>query len=220
MKLVIINGSPRKSKSNSAILAERFLTGYNAVRNDDLGQFYISKNSHEQKIRDKIEVAEKVIIIFPLYTDCMPGIVMKFFEDVHGSGILKGKRLGFIVQSGFPEAKHSVYVEKYLNKFTRRLGGEYLGTIIRGGVEGIQIMPPFMTKKLFKNFKSLGEQFAKTGEFDPETKAQLMKPYHYTAFRRAMYTLFSKTGLTNFYWDKKLKEYGAMEKRDAQPYIS
>ena len=50
------------------------------------------------------------------------------------------KSLVFIVQSGFPEAIHSVCIEKYLKKFTSKLNCTYLGTVIKGGVEEIQVI--------------------------------------------------------------------------------
>jgi multimeric flavodoxin WrbA len=218
MKLLIINGSPRGVKSNSTLLAEKFLEGYESINNESLGQFRIVKASESSLIPEKILSVSHIVMIFPLYTDAMPGVVMKFFEEVYSSGVLNGKQLGFIVQSGFPEAIHSVTLEKYLQKLAKRLNAEYLGTVIKGGVEGIQIMPPSMTKKLYANFRLLGEYFAKTGQFEPTIKETLMTPYKLSPSKVKIYKVGAKTGLTNFYWNSKLKEHNAMDKRDAKPY--
>ena len=71
----------------------------------------------------------------------MPAIVKQFIEALEP---LKNREnnppMGFIVQSGFPEALHSRYVEHYLQKLAARLNAPYLGTIVKGGGEGIRMM--------------------------------------------------------------------------------
>jgi hypothetical protein len=127
--------------------------------------------------------------------------------------------MGFLVQSGFPEAHHSRFVEKYLEKLTARLGGNYLGTVVKGGVEGIQIKPPSMTKKLFNAFYQLGYHFSKTGTFHREIMHSLAKPEHLNAFARFFYKLLALTGLTNYYWNSQLKKNHAYNQRFNKPYL-
>jgi hypothetical protein len=150
----------------------------------------------------------------------MPAIVKEYFErlaEVDKTEI-KSKKIGFIVQSGFPEVIHSVAVEHYLEKLTKRLQCEYLGTVIKGSVEGIQAMPPFMTRKLFKQFKKLGEYFAENTAFSPETMKTLRNPYKMSPRKIAIFKLLIKLGLTNFYWNGNLKKNGAFDKRFDKPY--
>ncbi|GET23284.1 NAD(P)H-dependent oxidoreductase [Prolixibacter denitrificans] len=218
MKLAIINGSPRRKKSNSKILIERFLKGYYRECTDEVPVHYLAGQKRKEEALSLFEQAETVLVVFPLYTDCMPGMVKEFFEEVSKPGIIRPRRIGFIVQSGFPEAIHSVYVERYLAKFVKRLKREYLGTVIRGGVEGIQIMPPGMTRKLFSHFEELGRYFAEHDEFSPEIMEVLRKPYTLSGRRRMMFNLLKHTGLTNFYWNSHLKKNGAWEKRFDRPY--
>ena len=217
MKLAIFNGSPRGKKSNSKLLMDKFLAGYNNSCSEPVPIHYMANIKLMEEGKEIFRNAETIIIIFPLYTDCMPGIVKEFFEAISTMDDLSRKKIGYIVQSGFPEAIHSVYVERYLKKLTMRLKGEYLGTIIKGGVEGIQIMPPMMTKKLFNNFQGLGEYFAKTNTFSPDIKNALLKPFKMSSMNRFVFSTISKTGLTNFYWNKKLKENDAYEKRFDKP---
>ena len=148
----------------------------------------------------------------------MPGIVKEFFEDLVGTENTMQKKVGFIVQSGFPESIHSVALERYLEKLTKRLGHLYLGTVIKGGVEGIKIMPPGMTKKLFNQFEKLGSYFAEFHKFDPQITKQLSKPYKFSALRIQFFKLISKTGLTNFYCDMHLKKNNAFEQRYDKPF--
>ncbi|MFW5725941.1 MAG: NAD(P)H-dependent oxidoreductase, partial [Bacteroidota bacterium] len=124
MTLSIINGSPRGHKSNSKILAEHFLKGYRSKNDqENVITSYLMGRENAVESLELFRHSEQAIIIFPLYTDCMPGIVKDFFEKLptqEQSG--KKKDVGYIVQSGFPEAIHSVYVERYLKKLTQRLG--------------------------------------------------------------------------------------------------
>jgi hypothetical protein len=148
----------------------------------------------------------------------MPGIVKEFFEDLINIENKAEKSIGFIVQSGFPESIHSEALERYLEKLTKRLGHVYLGTVIKGGVEGIKIMPLGMTKKLFSQFEQLGRYFGEFQCFDPQIMKQLRNPYKLSPFRITVINLMSKTGLTNFYWDMNLKKNNAYEHRFDKPF--
>jgi len=216
MKLAIINGSPRYKNSNSTILVNQFLKGFPSK--SDISLSYLVGNENKKKAITDFVDSDTVILIFPLYTDCMPGIVKEFFEALVNIENSTQKSIGFIVQSGFSESIHSEALERYLEKFSKRIGHIYLGTIIRGGVEGIKIMPPRMTKKLFSQFEKLGSYFAKFHCFDQQILKQLRKPYKLSALRIFFFKLMSKTGMTNFYWDMNLKKNNAFEQRFDKPY--
>ena len=66
--------------------------------------------------------ADAVLLGMPLYTDAMPGLVMAFIEALAPRVGAVNPPLGFLVQSGFPEALHSRPLERYLEKLARRLG--------------------------------------------------------------------------------------------------
>ncbi|NLF43895.1 MAG: NAD(P)H-dependent oxidoreductase [Bacteroidales bacterium] len=218
MKIAIFNGSPRAKKSNSTLLTEQFLKGYSSVCLEEVPVFYLAITNHIDEFVKAFQQAETAIVIMPLYTDCMPGIVKFFLENVYNNCKDPGKRIGFIVQSGFPESFQSKALERYLEKFCKRMGFHYLGTIIKGGVEGIQIMPPVMTNKLYNKFYELGYHFALNNEFSPKIKAELAKPLHLSPARRFSNRIFSLLGFTNFYWDSNLKKNNAYEKRFDKPF--
>jgi NAD(P)H-dependent FMN reductase len=218
MKLAIFNGSPRLKKSNSKILIEHFLKGYHKRSNESPSVGYLANLKRLEQNVELFKNSEIVLIIFPLYTDCMPGVVKEFFEKIYESGNYSAKKIGFIVQSGFPETIHSVWVEKYLQKLVKRLNCVYLGTVIKGGVEGVQIMPPFLTKKLYHNFEMLGEHFADYQEFHPKIRTMFSKPYKLSPIRILFFKLFQSFGFVNFYWNQNLKKHNAYNKRFDKPY--
>lgn len=218
MKLVVFNGSPRTASSNSKILIENFLKGYKNISNQEVEVFYLAQISKQNQYIENFRQAETILLIFPLYTDCMPFNVKNFFELLYKQKFER-KNVGFIVQSGFPEAHHSFFVEKYLKKFTSSIGCNYLGTVIKGGVEGMQMMPPSMTKKLFGQFQLLGKKFTETGTFDKELTKKMATPIKMSKINLFFFKIISKTGLTNYYWNTNLKKNNAFKNRFDSPYI-
>jgi len=219
MKLTVFNGSPRGKRSNTKILLEHFINGFMTTNGNTYEIFYLNRLKDSDKFVKSFQEAERVLLAFPLYTDAMPATVKTFIESLEPLCGREGNPdIGFIVQSGFPEAIHSRYVERYLEKLTRRLGCRYTGTVIKGGVEGIQVQPAWMTRKLFKSFYQLGKTFGETGKFDEQIMRKLAKPERYSKFGLLAFKLLDKIGLTKFYWAKMLKENDAYEKRFAKPY--
>lgn len=220
MKISIFNGSPKIKTSNTKILLEKFTEGFMETPGNSFEISYLCANDNDAAVNKKmIKESEAVIVAFPLYADAMPAKVKILLESLKD---MKGKKnnppMGFIVQSGFPEGIHSSYVEKYLKKFCVRLGCLYLGTIIKGGVEGIQIMPPSMTKKLFADFKELGRIFGKTEYLDKAIIAKMKLPYRINPMTFPLLWLVKATGLGDFYWNNWLKRNKAFEKRFDKPY--
>jgi len=150
----------------------------------------------------------------------MPGIVKAFIESLKPLCGREGNPdVGFIAQSGFPEAIHSRYVEKYLEKSALRLGCRYTGTIIEGDCEGIRTRPAKRTRKLFGSFYQLGQIYGEMGQFDKELVHKLSQPERFPKLVAVIFKYLVKTKLLTSMWDKQLKENGAYEKRFAKPYL-
>jgi len=217
MKLCIINGSPKGKSSNSKILTDRFVEGFCSVESHcEVTEVYIKKDNEKAvKLLGSCDIA---IVVFPLYTDAMPGIVKQFFEMLGEQHFSNPQlKLGFIVQSGFPEGHHSIYIKRYLDKLAIRLGINYLGTVIKGGVEGIKVQPKWMTRKYLQQFYDLGQHLALTWEFDHQLIKKLGKPEHLRKIALFFYRILLWLNLTNFYWDSQLKKNKAFENRFAKP---
>src|SRR6056297_1677081 len=219
MKLTIYNGSPRRKKSNSKILTDQFIQGYTKTMDQNSYELhYLAETNKNSEHIEAFQNAENILIIFPLYTDSMPGIVKYFFESLHKIPNENNKKIGFIVQSGFPEVKHSTYVERYLKRFTEKLGADYLGTVIKGGVEGIQARPAWASRKLFHAFYNLGVYFGENNAFNNEIKNNLGKMHQLGRFRINMFRFISALGIADYYWNKQLKDNNAKNKCYDQPY--
>jgi multimeric flavodoxin WrbA len=218
MKLTVFNGSPRGVGGNTAILLDRFINGYLSSGNNRHELFYLTKADPAECVK-AVESAEYVLLAFPLYTDSMPGIVKQFVESLSP---LRGRgnriKMGVIVQNGFPEGIHCAYIGPYFDKLCRRLSWEYLGTVTKGGVEGMKARTEKQNRKLLTACENLGKAFGKTGTFDQSIAERLRGPMTFPAWVLILLRLLNALGLLSHMWNKELKKNHAYEKRFARPY--
>jgi multimeric flavodoxin WrbA len=217
--LTVFNGSPRGKKGNTPILLDKFAEGFSGNSNRTCEMYDLIHLSQQDQFVKAFQNASAVLLAFPLYTDSMPGSVKTFIESLeHFKGRINNPAIGFMVQSGFMESAHSRFVERYLEKLASRLGCPYLGTIVKGGVEGIQIQPENLTRGLFDQIRAIGRDFAENGQFNVELLRQLSKPERFPRAAGPLMKLLSKTRLLDFYWDMQLKNNQVFESRFARPY--
>ena len=225
MRLLICNGSPRGKGGNTALLLKHFTEGFSAYKENSFELAYLQRVKEHASIAEKARGAQAIIIAFPLYADSMPAIVKEFIETLgatqpktRSKKQMEFPPIGFIVQSGFPEAVHSRSVERYLEKLAQRLNARYIGTIIKGGVEGIRDRSPFFNRRLFMAFRSLGRHFGVTKEFHPIIMKKLAGAEKFPPVARTIFRLLLPTGLFDAGWNKILKQNGALERRFDRPY--
>ena len=217
MQLTVFNGSPRGRKSNSKIILDQFLEGFVSNPKNSYELCYLNRlNDTENFVRAFAE-AETDLLAHPLYTDAMPAIVKAFIEELEPlSGQAGNPTLGLIIQSGFVSAAHSRYVERYWEKFSRRLGSRYLGTVIKGGCEPLH-RGEKQFKKILEGFHDLGIDFGETGQFNQKMVAELAKPEKIPTLMRVIIQLVWRVA-GNGYFDDWLKENNAYERSFARPY--
>ncbi len=219
-RLTVFNGSPRGKSGNTPLLLQQFIEGFeSSIPHKSHELYHLNRTRDMDTFVDAFENAECVLLGFPLYTDAMPGIVKAFIDRLEPFvGRVQNPPIGFLVQSGFPESAHSRYVERYLEKLARRLGSPYLGTIVKGGGEGLRMMPENMNRKLFDAVRALGRNFGESGMFDASLLKKIAGRENYPGYMAPVFKLLSKTPLLNFYWNMQLKENGVYDKRFARPY--
>lgn len=155
------------------------------------------------------------MFFMPLYVHSMPSDVMKFIEKLKPS---QGS-ISFFVQSGFPESSQSHYLEAYHKQLALRLGRTYIGTAIKGGVEGLQLRPADAQEKMIEPMVNTIVNLVNEGTFNPHNIKQLAKPVRLSKGTIILFKIFSIIGLINFFWDRQLKENNAFEKRFDCPYL-
>jgi hypothetical protein len=220
MKLIVFNGSPRKESSSTKILLDHFINGFSSIEGNTVEVYYLRSVSNREEHIKKFVEAEWIMLGFPLYTDSMPSFVKEFFESLEPyRGKLSNLSIGYLVQSGFPEAAHSRPVERYLVKLTKKINSHYLGTIIKGNGNRIDQRTPFLVKPVFKSFFLLGKIFGQTGKLDEKIVTRLAIPEKLSGFTLFLTRFILKTPLATRFWDKQLKEVGAMKKRYDAPHL-
>lgn len=219
-QLTLFNGSPRGDKGNTPVMLAQVAKGFTAAGGNAAETFHLAHQNDLDRCRDAFADAEAVLVGFPLYTDAMPGIVKTFIEALEP---LRGRSgnpaLGFVMQSGFPESTHMRHIERYLAKLAARLGSPYLGSLIKGGGEGIRLMPDTMNRKLFDQLFALGQGLRAAGRFDLDAVRKLAGRERYPAYLIPLFKVLSKTSLLATYWDGQLKKNGVYEQRFARPFV-
>jgi len=123
--LLLLDGSPRGERSNTAKMLSRVAEGWRQAGGGEVEALHLARKQDFDRAVAGFPRAGVVLLGMPLYTDAMPGLVMAFIEALapRAQPAASDPRpvLGFLVQSGFPEALHSRPLERYLEKLARRL---------------------------------------------------------------------------------------------------
>ena len=218
MQLTVINGSPRGERSNTKMLLDPFIKGFLETDGNHVELMYLKQIGRQDEFAGRFIDADAVFLAFPLYGDATPSIVTSYIERLAPHCSRDGNpAIGFLVQSGFPEAIHSIFVMRYLEKLARRLNCQYLGTIIKGGVEGIKLKPRFMVSGLLKKMYRLGQGFGKTGKLNPRILRRMARPMTFNWIRRLFARLVVMPLARSYAWDKELRKNGAYENRFDAP---
>ncbi|MDF2545919.1 MAG: hypothetical protein K0R93_817 [Anaerosolibacter sp.] len=210
--LVIYNGSPRRRGSNSTLILKKAVEALcDRVEIRDL-----KEEDKWDEWAENFKSDKHVMFFMPLYVHAMPSHVMGFIEKLQAS---KGS-ISFFVQSGFPESSQSHYLEAYLEQLALRLGRTYIGTAIKGGVEGLQMRPAKAQEKIMEPLVKAIESLVYEGKFNPTNISQLARPIRLGTGMKILFKVLTKIGLINFFWNQQLKENNAYEKRFDRPYVS
>jgi NAD(P)H-dependent FMN reductase len=216
MKLTIVNGSPRGRKSNSDRILEWLLADIKDTSGFSYEKIYAVDIKDRERQIEILKASDAMVVIFPLYTDCMPGITKDYFEYMENNKkILEGNAITFIVHSGFPEAIQSRAVEKYNEYFARLLKMDYMGTIIMGGSEALSAAPDNFFKKKITSFKAIGKSIIQNKPLTAEDKATIGKPELLPGY---MLFIMKRLSVHDFFWNSQLKKNDAFDKRFNKPY--
>ncbi len=127
-KIIILSASPKKGEpSVSALLCdivrERFVAAGLEADIIDVGKAL--KNS--EPAFEAVRAADGLLIVFPLYFFCMPGMLTRFLEDYAASAGPKraGQKIYTVVNCGFPEPEINGEAVRVIKSFARHVGAEF-----------------------------------------------------------------------------------------------
>lgn len=140
-KVVLISGSPRLEEKTASA---GFLVRVNAALND--GEFEKQSVNVRKSLKNgpesdyaKLLEADAIVLAFPLYYFCLPGLLTRFLEDYekycreHG-GQKKPVKVYAIVNCGFPEPEINLEAVRAIGCFSRHIGAQFrFGMLIGSG---------------------------------------------------------------------------------------
>lgn len=220
MKRLLLNGSPRGESSNSRLICSWLAEGVSDTGAPSPDIVTLAGAGGTGRAVGAFLSADEILLVFPLYTDSMPGIVAAFTNSLAGldPAARAGKRVAYVVHSGFPESAQSEPLAAYLERMSARLGLRHLGTAIKGGSEGLRLNPGSERSKTAERFRALGRSLATRGAFDGEAASALSRPRRLGPGLRLLVRLLGLTGLLQMYWNVMLRRHGAYERRFDRPY--
>ena len=218
MRLLIINGSPKLDKNNTAVLLKSFTEGFKETEGNDVEIFRMNHESAYKDAALRFETEDAVLIAFPLYSYAMPAGVKLFIEELEPLlGKCQGKKVGFLVQYGFVEGVHARPLERYLEHISKLLCCDYLGTIIKGGCDGLS-KNENGNKKVRMGAYEIGKTLGATGRFNKQQIDAYAAPEKQKKQNRFLLSAVLKI-LNKVYWEKSFKKNGVTYKNSFdKPY--
>ena len=92
MQLTVFNGSPRGRKSNSKIILDQFLSGFETTPGNSYELHYLNRLKETEHFVQAFAEADTVLLTHPLYTDAMPAIVKAFHRSSWNQICGRGKQ--------------------------------------------------------------------------------------------------------------------------------
>lgn len=222
MQLTIFSCSPQaNAKSASAFISEAFKIGFTSNHENTATIYFLRNRDQWRTYKDVFAKSEQVLFVLPLYVDCIPGLLMEFLEYIEDwkqtEEASTNKKLSFILQSGFPEARQMRVCERFLEQLPSYLGCEYAGTLLKGGMFGAAYAMGEKSKtKVGNAYMEFGKQFAKTAGFEKEAATVFAQPECFD--QKTIRIMKLMMPLSRMVWNKLAKQNGAVEKLSTKPY--
>jgi len=155
-KTIIINGSHRAPISNSKRYS-KYLMKFLKLKTEE---FLINKNNYDE-ISKELFSASKVILIFPLYVDSIPSILLGFLNRLEKLGEKYKSRptVYIVINCGFIESEQNNVAISIMEYFLKKNGYSYGGVLSIGSGEAILDSPfrGMVTSKIKKFAKAVDQ---------------------------------------------------------------
>ncbi len=215
MHVLIINGSPRVKKySNTDKIIEKFTQGM-CENGTTFEQFEVSDRGQWDDMREAYNKSDNILIALPLYVECIPGLLMEFLETLSPKN--DGTKMAFILQSGFAEGIQLRCGEAYLEILAKKLGCEYMGTLVKGDNFTIRFFDGEQRDKAVAPYTEMGREYAKNGDFRSEKCKAFTGPEVFPAYVRVLVGLIQKIFAKKMFV-KVAKSWGCTKELDYRPY--
>ena len=217
-QVVIVSASP---KPQGRAASDRLAEVAAAVLEDDrVGVQIINaretlQTRETEKAFAAMAAADALILVFPLYIFCLPGITMRFLQLYRDYALRLPRRrqtaVYAIVNCGFPEPEINEEASRVVGRFASAVGARYgFGILIGGGGMASMTIPPVrkMIAQLSETLRRVKEEI-KSGVCTPAQSVCLR-----VAFPRRLYYFMGNIG-----WKRWIRSNGKPVKDlYARPY--
>lgn len=216
-KLILLNGSPQGQASTSAKLLELCKSCIGDTINVDAVETTKSILQKKQLNDYSImEDADVIVIAFPLYIYCLPGVLDEFLvgykEYLQNKANMKKQKVYAIINCGFPEAHINKDAALVIKSFCKEIEAEYCFSILIGG--GGMLKPLRFLPSVNRQWKEINLAFKQImGDMEQKTE---ISDIHIDS--KTSKKLFSFIAETNFAVIAKKKGINKKE-LFKQPYI-
>lgn len=135
-RVIIINGSPRASKSNS----KRYGNIFRGFYKGDTDTFNITKNNHND-ICSRIEEYNDILFVFPLYADGIPVTMLNFLKFLEQNPPQNKPNINVMINCGFIEPTQNEVCIDMIRLFCKQNGYSFRSVLAIGGGEAILDTP-------------------------------------------------------------------------------
>jgi multimeric flavodoxin WrbA len=143
-RALLLVGSPKTRRSTSNSLGEYLFEqlGTQAIQTETIYLHPVLRNPQKmQALLDAVEVADLVMLAFPIYVDTLPAPVIEALERIsaYRQEVDPSQRQLFtaIANCGFPEAYQCDTALAMCEIFARQAGFEWAGSLALGGGEAV-----------------------------------------------------------------------------------
>lgn len=134
-KLLILNGSPKKRKSQSEKFAAEILKNLSGEE-FEVDKVYLYELNYSAYLYEQIYSADMVVLATPLYIDCLPAKVIEMLEGLQDyPNVASGEKVPevyLIMNCGFWEHTHNRLAISIVERFCSQNGFAYMQGISIG----------------------------------------------------------------------------------------
>lgn len=218
-RIVLLNGSPKGNGGGSGKVADYLLSHFTG--NDYEGKVvqvnkWLRSTEGGADLFREIDDALIVILVFPLYVDCIPAGLLKTMELIYAHRTANGRsgspRLAVYIHSGFPEAEQCDTAVDICRIFARDAGFEWAGALKNssgGMVSDMELSPKGPLAVVVKALDMAARDLLQGNDIGEEANALVRRP-------RIPLWLYKFVGGWGF--NRVAKKNGVRDKIMARPY--
>ena len=134
-KLLVLNGSPKKRKSQSEKFTSDFLKNFNEEQYD-IDKIFLYELNYSKYLYEQIMAADILVLATPLYVDCFPAKVLELLEGVESycreSFFERRPQCYLIINCGFMEYTQNHTAIEIMKRFCEAVEFQFVQAVAIG----------------------------------------------------------------------------------------